>query len=287
MKISVDLVKAFTKDKEQGSPAGVTHNADQLSDEQMLKIAGILGYSESAFIQKSDKADFRVRFFAVKEEVDFCGHATIATFYSLVKHDRITFDGKRVATVTQETKAGVFPVTCHSDGKIMMSQENPQYMDIETDRKLVAKLLGITESDFGQTPIQIVSTVYPMMVIPVKSLAVLKQIKPSFEALSQYSSNHKSVGFSVFTTESGENNVDFATRFFNPLLGINEDPATGVAAGSLGGYADKYVFNGKQKQMVIRQGFDMGKPSTIEVDLSNGVEVGGYAASFGQKEFTI
>jgi len=286
MKVDVELVKAFTNDKDLGNPAGVVHDANKMSDEQMLKIAGILGYSESAFIQKSDKADFQVRFFAVKEEVDFCGHATIAAFYSLARNGYIK-PKENGTKVTQETKAGVFPVMCYPDGKIMMSQESPKYMDTEIDKKQIAKLLGIAEPDFAQMPIQIVSTVYPMLVIPISTLAALKQIKPDFDGLTQYSTNHQSVGFYAFTTESGSKDVDFATRFFNPRLGINEDPATGVAAGSLGGYADKYVFKGKQKQMVISQGFDMGMPSTIYVDLFNGVQVGGYATNFGQREVEV
>jgi len=50
MKVEAELVKAFTKDEAAGNPAGVIHNADQLSDETMLRIAAELGFSESAFI---------------------------------------------------------------------------------------------------------------------------------------------------------------------------------------------------------------------------------------------
>jgi len=56
----VKLVKAFTKDPAQGNPAGVVHDADDLSDNQMQEIAKTLGFSESAFVLKSNKADFRV-----------------------------------------------------------------------------------------------------------------------------------------------------------------------------------------------------------------------------------
>ena len=46
----------------------------------MQNIAKKIGYSETAFVMKSDKADFRVRFFTPVDEVDLCGHATIATY---------------------------------------------------------------------------------------------------------------------------------------------------------------------------------------------------------------
>lgn len=53
MKKKAILVKAFTKDKSQGNPAGVIFEADNLNDYQMLKISAELGFSESAFVQKS------------------------------------------------------------------------------------------------------------------------------------------------------------------------------------------------------------------------------------------
>ncbi len=71
MKVSVQFVKAFTSNKNEGNPAGVVHDADWLTEEQMLGIARELGFSESAFIQRSSEADFKVRFFAAKQEVDF------------------------------------------------------------------------------------------------------------------------------------------------------------------------------------------------------------------------
>ncbi len=287
MKVSIELVKAFTKDKTLGNPAGVVHDASQMSDGQMLKVAKILGFSESAFIQRSDKADFKVRFFAVKEEVDFCGHATVATFHSLVEQGVIKLDDKEVVEVTQETKAGIFPVACYKDGKIMMTQSDPTYGEIIKDRELIASLLGLKADDLGNLPLQVVATTFPNLTIPVKSLSVLRKIKPDFNNIAEYTKQKNTNAFYVFTDDTTGQTGDFAARFFNPLLGINEDPATGVAAGSLGCYADKYIFKGNKKQIVIIQGFDMGKPSTIYVDIADKVQVGGYAVSFGQRELDI
>lgn len=286
-KIPIRLVKAFTKDSTWGNPAGVVHDANQLSDEQMLGIAKTLGFSESAFIQKSDNADYMVRFFAAKQEVDFCGHATVATFYSLVQQGSIVIGEDGVTSVTQETKAGIFPVACHQDGKIMMTQANPQFGDIETDKKLIAELLGLDEDDLGELPLQVVATAVPKLIIPVVSLSALQKIQPDFDAITQYTQEHEASGLYVFTTETPSEKADFATRFFNPMIGINEDPATGVAAGPLGCFADKYIFKGAKKQFIIEQGFDMGKDSTIYVDVTDKVLVGGYAASFGVKELEI
>ena len=70
MKVTVVLVKSFTKDKSAGNPAGIVLDAEDLTDEQMQQIAKELGFAETAFVLPSDKADFRVRFFAPNHEVD-------------------------------------------------------------------------------------------------------------------------------------------------------------------------------------------------------------------------
>jgi trans-2,3-dihydro-3-hydroxyanthranilate isomerase len=59
------LVKAFTKDKNQGNPAGVIFDADKLLDQRMIDISKELGFSESAFITKSYKAKFWTKKFSI------------------------------------------------------------------------------------------------------------------------------------------------------------------------------------------------------------------------------
>jgi PhzF family phenazine biosynthesis protein len=80
----------------------------------MRKIAGILGFSETAFVMKSDCANFKVRFFTPHEEVDFCGHATVGTYFTLLSQDHIQ-PGKYL----QETKAGVLNAEVKEDRSII------------------------------------------------------------------------------------------------------------------------------------------------------------------------
>jgi PhzF family phenazine biosynthesis protein len=282
MSVGVKLVKAFSKDPANGNPAGVVQDANNLSDEQMLKIAQHYGFSESAFVQKSSKADFKVRFFSVNQEVDLCGHATVATFYSLLKDGFIDLNNQDSVTVKQETGIGILPVTLYKDGKIMMTQKDPVFGAVVDDRANMAQLLGLAENDLSNTPIQIVSTGVKKLIVPLISLEVMRKIKPDFKAIILDGQNKDYSGIAVVTTESFSGDADLATRNFNPRVGINEDPATGIAAGPLGCYADKYILKGK-KNLVIEQGFDMGKASTLLVDINNGVTVGGYAAEFGDE----
>jgi PhzF family phenazine biosynthesis protein len=287
MKITVNLVKAFTKDKDQGNPAGVVRNANSLTSPQMLKIAQHFGFSESAFIQTSTAADYRVRFFSVLQEVDFCGHATVATFFSLVQTGLISPTQDKPVTVTQETGLGVLPVTCFADGKVMMTQKAPAFGGVLSDRSDVANLLGLEMQMLADLPIQVVSTGVKKLMVPVSDLSALRAIKPDLSAIINHGREHDYSGVEAFTSESFTDAGDFATRNFSPSVGIDEDPATGIAAGPLACYADKHIFDGQKKSLVVEQGFDMAKASIIYVDITNEVLVGGYGASFGSSVLKV
>lgn len=281
MKIKVILVKAFTKDKSQGNPAGVIFDADNLSDDQMTKISSELGFSESAFVQKSGKANFRIRFFTSTQEVDLCGHATIASIHALQEEGKISGD-----VITIETKVGVLPIECRKDGLIIMTQAEPQFGESDHNRKEIARLLNISEDDILNYPIEVISTGTPKLIIPVNSLETLFKIKPNLEGIKKYCQNHAIKGFYPFTFETMEKDSDFHARQFNPLAGIDEDPITGVAAGALGAYIVEYKLLDKNN-FVIEQGYGMNKGGKMYVSFNGGVKVGGYAAMFGGKEIEI
>ena len=118
-------VKSFTKNPNQGTPTGVVLDSDNLSEPQMIEIAKKLAYSESVFVQKSEKATYRVRFFSPEKEVAICAHATLGTFHVLVESGGLSFDGKDELSVTQETSVGILPVMGYKDGLIVMTQKIP------------------------------------------------------------------------------------------------------------------------------------------------------------------
>ena len=98
------IVDAFTDQVFGGNPAGVVYipaGADFPDDETMRKTAAELRYSETAFLKELGDKKYHVRYFTPAAEVDLCGHATIATFYTLMKNGRIaagdTCDFKTVA----------------------------------------------------------------------------------------------------------------------------------------------------------------------------------------------
>lgn len=259
--MQVYTLQAFAKNSKGGNPAGVVLVADNLTDGEMQQIATVIGLSETAFVSRSKVADYRVRFFTPKKEVDFCGHATIATFY-LMRFINILKRG----IYTQETNAGVLKIEVDTHS-IVMAQPTPSFYEI-VDKKSIAKSLNILESDIvDELPVQVVSTGLKDIIIPVKSLEILQRIAPSFDKVKRISEKYNAVGYHVFTMETLKKGSAAHCRNFAPLLGINEEAATGSASGALGAYMLEHGVVQAPVKLKLEQGYIMHNPSEIVVDL--------------------
>jgi PhzF family phenazine biosynthesis protein len=279
MKIKAYTINAFAKTIGGGNPAGIIMDADQLSENEMKKIAGILGYSETAFVLKSDIADFKVRFFTPSEEVDLCGHATIGTFTTLLNKDII-----KPGKYTQETKAGKLNIEVKNDSTVMMNQITPQFCEI-IDAKEIADSLNTSVDIINKNmPIQIVSTGLRDIMVPIKSIDTLNGIKPDFDKVSKVSKKYCVVGYHMFTLDSLYHSNAYC-RNLAPLYNIPEESATGTSNGALACYLYKYgiVSSDHCDNIIFEQGYSMNLPSEINVSLDivaneiEEVKVGGKA----------
>ena len=104
--VTVYHYDAFSTIPNKGNPAGVVVEGDSYSDDEMQAIAKQVGFNETAFALKSERADLRIRYFTPGHEVNLCGHATMATIYALKTKGLL--ENKRVFTI--ETKAGILPI---------------------------------------------------------------------------------------------------------------------------------------------------------------------------------
>jgi len=289
MKIKAFTLNSFAKSIKGGNPAGVVLNADSLSENDMKRIARIIGYSETAFVMKSDLADFKVRFFTPKDEVDLCGHATIASFFVLSNQGYI-----KPGNYSQETKAGILNVEVRENFTIMMEQNKPNYYEI-LNKEEIADSLNITIDELiDELPIQIVSTGLKDIFVPVKNLKILHSIKPDFNKVAEISKKYNAIGYHIFTLETLYTSMAHC-RNIAPLYGIFEEPATGTSNGALSCYLFKYdKINPKQAGcIIIEQGYSMKKPSEIIVSLKTQgkdileVKVGGKAMNLSETEIQI
>jgi len=280
MDTEVLLVNSFTANGKGGNPAGVVLNADKLSDAQKLKIAQAVGYSETAFVSSDDEVDFEVSFFTTTNEVDFCGHATLATFSIMYQMGILT-----AGDYVQRTKAGILPVVIDSDGQITMDLQLPvksasfSYQDIAPIMGLDSAVLASTE-----LPIEVVSTGLADLIIPIPT-GQLDLIKPNDLAIADFCQKHDIVGFHVFELCTSESSFTASCRNFAPLFGISEESATGSASGALACYLAEHLPLGNE--YIFEQGRAMNCASVITASVGfqdakiASVKVGGVANQLG------
>jgi len=270
--VEVYVVSAFSKGNQGGNKAGVVLDCRSLTPADMAAIAKDLGYSETAFLIKSNVADFKIRYFTPTEEVPLCGHATIATFsllHSLGKLDKDAY--------TIETIAGTLNIRIEKDGMIFMEQNHPTYFET-LKPEIFAECF---ENRFIDTalPIQIVSTGLKDVMLPVISKDHLERLNPQFINMANLCRKLDVVGIHAFALT---NNADTTAicRNFAPLYGIDEESATGTSNCALACYLFKHYK--QQSQYVFEQGFNLGSASRFIVNIAqhdstiDTVSVGGY-----------
>uniref|UniRef100_UPI00300BB2A4 PhzF family phenazine biosynthesis protein n=2 Tax=Moraxellaceae TaxID=468 RepID=UPI00300BB2A4 len=109
-------VDAFTQQLFKGNPAAVLVLDDWLDDALMQNIALENNLAETAFVKRIDDENYQIRWFTPQVEVDFCGHATLASAFVLFK------DYTQAKTIHFHVKdLGIFIIQQAEDGKIQMN----------------------------------------------------------------------------------------------------------------------------------------------------------------------
>ena len=269
MEVPFYVANAFTNKPFKGNPAGIVLEADLLNEEQMQKIASELKCSETAFLMKSEKADYKLRYFSPIKEVDLCGHATIATFYTLFKEVRL-----KEKEIKVETKAGIIGIEIGD--KIYMEQLEPVFKEVEINKEEIAESLGIEENKIGDLPIEAVSTGLFSLNIPIKDLETMQKMKPNFNKIREICLKLGAGSFFVFTFETIDKSCFIHARCFAPLYGVNEDPVTGTANAALAAYLKKNNLLMKNEYKA-EQGYELGREGIIWVKINDKIKVGGEA----------
>lgn len=265
MKQKLNVVNAFIdveQDVEQGgNPAGIVLDADNLTHKQKLTLAKKAGLSETAFVSASKVADFKLDFYTPTRQIAHCGHATVAVFSYLAQTNRIA-----EGWFTKETIDGNRKILI-KNGLAYMEQSAPVTSDVGDFLAKILDSIGISEEQLTATP-QVINTGNSFLILGVKDEQVLSQLKPDFKMIETISEQFDLIGYYIFTKETHREGSDAASRMFAPRYGINEESATGMAAGPLA----CYLYNElgiKKKRFIIEQGFLMhpASPSRIEVNL--------------------
>lgn len=286
------LLDVFTNERFGGNQLAVFTNGRGIAPELMQRIAKELNLSETTFVLPPDDPanHWKVRIFTPARELPMAGHPTVGTSFVLAR-ERMVDVSLQNPVIRLEEGVGLIPVTFHfKDGEqplIQMQQRNPIFSPEFTDRQLAAEVLSLTVADLDNYPVQEISCGVPFLFIPLKTLAAIQKIKFRTDiwerALSQFGE------IFVFTRETTYPTSSVHSRMFAPSMGIAEDPATGAASGPLGSYLVKYgLVNGNPAHIISEQGFEMGRPSYIHIEIrqQNGeftfVGVGGHSVYLGE-----
>lgn len=277
------IYDSFTNEKFKGNPAGVVLDGKGLEEDQMQLIARELGYPETVFIFKDD-SKIKVRFFTPKEEIDLCGHATIAYGTALVESGMINVnEGENKIDI--ETNLGILPIIITMENKkiknIMMYQASPKLSkDFILDREKLAKSLNISRDDFREN-IDIVKAytgVWDLM-IPLKSKEALDNIDGNMNLIKELSRELGIISLHPFYLDE---NKQLYARNLAPIVDIDEEAATGTSNGALTYYLYSLGIVKDREEISVIQGEQMGRKSEIrgKIQLENGeikVLIGGTA----------
>ena len=259
----------FTTTRFQGNPLAVITDGDGLSTDQMQAIAREMNLSETVFVQKpsDDRALARLRIFTTKEELKLAGHPVIGTWFLLAELGVVPAQEGGVH-VMQQTGAGVLPVEIRfKDGRphrVTMTQKQASFKPSKIDKRKLTAALGLSTKDLhSKLEPEFVSTGIFNLMVPLKSRSALANIQMNMVELSRLLAKQAALAY-CFT--AGSNHTVHA-RGMMPWE-LYEDAATGSAAGSLGAYLVRHGKLGAGHTLHVAQGVEMGRPSDIEVEVT-------------------
>ena len=294
---SVLRYAAFASTPHGGNPAGIVLDASFLDDAEMQKTAADVGFAETAFLIEpaiaGDIRHARVRYFSPIAEVPFCGHATVATAVALARRDG-------VGTVVFETPVGAISIATTLDG----DQITAAFTSVEpklgglSDEVLETLLaqLGVTRDDLDpRFPPQLsfAGNWHPVLVFADRAVFDTFAFDPSEMRRLMDAQGWTGTVITMFALEAGgagepgadDDAVDdagpavgrFEARNLFPVGTMSEDPATGSAAASVGGYLRALGI--APDRVLIHQGAHVGRPSLLTVDIppTGGIIVSGTA----------
>ncbi|KAF1392982.1 hypothetical protein PFLUV_G00033670 [Perca fluviatilis] len=287
MEIPVFTLDAFTNLPFKGNPAAICPLMHELSDDLYQKISAEMNLSETAFITRINPSDsfttgsrFRLRWFTPTNEVNLCGHATLASAAVLFKHKQ-----NENPKLVFETLSGDLAVTQQGEGYIMDFPLNPPTKEDANEFR------DIIKAAVGNHPIQDVylsSNTKKLLVRLADSCdrSVLTSLKVDPVALqsSETSGRVKGVIITMKGSPDCQPGYDFYSRFFSPWNGIPEDPVTGSAHTVLGSYWSKKL--GKKK-MLAYQCSSRGGELELEVRDDGRINISGQAVTVLQGTITL
>ncbi len=259
-------VDAFSTELFKGNPAAVLVCEEWLDDRIMQNIALENNLSETAFVKIINDENYEIRWFTPSVEVDFCGHATLASSFVLFK------DFTTTKTIHFHVKdLGVFIVTQGQDGKITMNfpvrvpEPLPDYP---------ALLNEVVDCPFNEVYVN-----QQAFILVCESEQAVRDAKPDFNKIKELAAAYQrsaaitAADLDISITSKAQH-YDYIARYFAPHKGIDEDPVTGsMHTGLAPLWADKL----SKRQLVAYQASARGGLLYCDLKVNQRIEISGYA----------
>ncbi|WP_017495893.1 PhzF family phenazine biosynthesis protein [Flavobacterium sp. WG21] len=267
------VLDVFSNESYKGNPLSVVFTDGNLKLETYQDISKEFGYSETSFVYYStrEKALMVRSFTPTGIEIDGAGHNLLGAVCGALLKGMPIFDEQNESELFVIMKHSAIPLTVTLDPVtlyplVQMHQKSAVIkQEIPTYKIAVALGLKIEDLDVNAFVPTIVNTEVAHAMVPIKSSQILNSFVPDNQLLIEISKEYKFEGFYCFTIADENEEHIVETRFFNPIIGINEDPATGTAAGPLIGFLTQKKFTKSDKEYKILQGVRLKQPSMIEV----------------------
>jgi len=297
MKRRYVVADVFTDQPFLGNPVAVVLDAEDLSPEQMQRIAVEFGYSETTFVLPPDDAAHtaRVRIFTPSREIPFAGHPNVGTAFVLAHY--AAMNGTTLPeTLLLEEIAGLVPVRLLKDkGKVTGAElVTPEALSCraEVSPEKVAACLSLTAEDIRtDTHNPLVASVgLPFLVVELASRDALRRCVPNLQGFRATLPLDGAVSVYAYTRDKDAGEVgDLQARMLTPRM--TEDPATGSATAAVTALLAQ-LQNKTTLSLQVSQGVDMGRASLLYsgYDASSGqpvVRVGGSCVITLEGAFTL
>ena len=292
----------FTDTRFGGNQLAVFPDARGLDTDQMQAIAREFNLSETVFVLPPNDPQHtkRVRIFTPGAELPFAGHPTIGTAHALAVLGHVPLTGDLTKIVFEEG-VGPVPISIRSRNGVPVFAELsvaklPEIGPPPPSRSALAELLSVEVADLtgGTWSPQSVSTGVPFLFVPVRDRNVLKRARVKLDRWEAILKASWAPEVFVFSRDPEREGSHIRARMFAPGLGIGEDSATGSAAAALGGYlAARDPQKDGTLRWVVEQGFEMGRPSILEVEADKvdgritAIRVGGASVMVSKGEMEL
>ena len=270
--LRLDILDVFAEEPLAGNQLAVVRDASGLTSERMQAMALEMNYSETTFVvsESSDRA--RVRIFTPTEELPFAGHPTLGTAWLL---------GREQDHFILELDAGDVQVD-FEDGIAWMSPPPIELHETHSPHAIATHLdIDAADIDARFAP-QRGDVGIEFLFVGFRSVDILENLEMTLDRFRAL----PSLALFAFAATSDSGIADYRARMFFESGGLREDPATGSANGIFAAYLMQ--FRGPDFSAVVDQGVEMGRPSRIYLEASNGeIRVGGKVQSVITGEWAL